>query len=94
MRRFLLALALMVLAAPAWAATPRPKTAPKAAKPEPQMVTGRGTTYIEMEGSELRGQSNKSGAVYLLQRADLPEKSMVRQRTSFRDQTVREVLVP
>ncbi len=93
MRRFLFALVLF-LAVPAWAATPRPKAAPKAKKPEAQMVTGRGTTYIEMEGSELRGQANKSGAVYLLQRADLPEKSMVRQRTSFRDQTVREVLVP
>ena len=100
MRRTLLSLAVVMLcASPGWAASVRgTKAAAKTAAPkvepkqEERMVTGRGTTYIQMEGSDVNGQPNKSGSVYLMDRADLPAKSMVRQRSSFRDQIVRDVL--
>ncbi|MGC4115952.1 MAG: hypothetical protein QM765_15470 [Myxococcales bacterium] len=92
---FVVAVAVL-LAPPAWAAARQAKGGAKGkaelAKQEERMVTAKGTTRIDLEGSNVNGQPNRSGSVYLLQREDLPAKSMVRQRSSFRDQIVRDVL--
>lgn len=98
MRRILFCLAVATLLASPAGAAKAPRAAarakPEAPKQEEKMVTAKGTTYIEMGGSEVNGQPNKSGSVYLLDRGDLPLRSMVRQRSSFRDQIVRDVLAP
>ncbi|MGI5861787.1 MAG: hypothetical protein ACOX6T_06970 [Myxococcales bacterium] len=52
----------------------------------------RGPTRIDFDDRLIQGQTNKSGAVYLFDRKELSVRSMVKQRTSFRDQIVRDVL--
>ena len=52
----------------------------------------RGPTRIDFDDRLIQGQTNKSGAVYLFDRKELSVRSMVRQRTSFRDQIVRDIL--
>jgi hypothetical protein len=52
----------------------------------------RGPTRIDFDDRLIQGQTNKSGAVYLFDRKELQVRSMVKQRSSFRDQIVRDVL--
>jgi hypothetical protein len=51
-----------------------------------------GRTYVECEPAPVTGQPLSSGAITLEERVDLPPRTMVRQRTSFRDQIVKDVL--
>lgn len=96
-RRFVIVLAagLLLGAAPALGAQAQRARARRVEPKSPaieQMSSGRGTTRVELDGSEVNGQVNKAGAVLLMQRQELPIRSMVRQRSSFRDQIVRDVL--
>jgi hypothetical protein len=55
-------------------------------------VGPRGPTRIDFDDRLIQGQTNKSGAVYLFDRKELSVRSMVKQRTSFRDQIVKDIL--
>lgn len=67
--------------------------APKSeAKADEVVRAPRGPTRIDFDDRLIQGQTNKSGAVYLFDRKELSVRSMVKQRTSFRDQIVRDVL--
>jgi hypothetical protein len=46
---------------------------------------------IEFDARLIQGQTAKAGAVYLFQRVNTPLRSMVKERTSFRDKIVRKV---
>lgn len=61
-------------------------------KEEVTSVAPRGPTRIDFDDRLIQGQTNKSGAVYLFDRKELSVRSMVQQRTSFRDQIVRDIL--
>jgi hypothetical protein len=81
--------------APVEAAVERPdKAAPDkaASNEEVTSVAPRGPTRIDFDDRLIQGQANKSGAVYLFDRKELSVRSMVQQRTSFRDQIVRDIL--
>jgi hypothetical protein len=52
-----------------------------------QMAT-RGPTRLDFDDRLIQGQGNKVGAVYLYDRKNLPLRSMVHQRTNFRDEIV------
>lgn len=81
--------------APVEAAVERPaKTGPDkvASNEEVTSVAPRGPTRIDFDDRLIQGQANKSGAVYLFDRKELSVRSMVQQRTSFRDQIVRDIL--
>jgi hypothetical protein len=75
--------------APAAAKASVEKAAPKE---EVTSVAPRGPTRIDFDDRLIQGQTNKSGAVYLFDRKELSVRSMVQQRTSFRDQIVRDIL--
>lgn len=55
-------------------------------------VRTRGPTRIDFDDRLIQGQTNKSGAVYLFDRKELEVRSMVKQRTGFRDQIIKDVL--
>ncbi len=55
-------------------------------------VKTRGPTRIDFDDRLIQGQTNKSGAVYLFDRKELEIRSMVKQRTGFRDQIIKDVL--
>lgn len=77
------------------AAAPAPATtgAGPAGAPTGDVAVGpRGPTRIDFDDRLIQGQTNKSGAVYLFDRKELTVRSMVRQRTSFRDQIVKDIL--
>ena len=46
---------------------------------------------VEFDARLIQGQSAKAGAVYLFARVATNLKSMVKERTSFRDKVVRTV---
>lgn len=46
---------------------------------------------IEFDARLIQGQTAKAGAVYLFERASSNLRSMVKDRTSFRDKIVRTV---
>ncbi|MGC4121211.1 MAG: hypothetical protein QM765_42870 [Myxococcales bacterium] len=75
-------------AAPAQA----PSAGPAGAPTGDVAVGPRGPTRIDFDDRLIQGQTNKSGAVYLFDRKELSVRSMVRQRTSFRDQIVKDIL--
>ncbi len=70
----------------------RPASEKAAPKEEVTSVAPRGPTRIDFDDRLIQGQTNKSGAVYLFDRKELSVRSMVQQRTSFRDQIVRDIL--
>ncbi|MBW1871861.1 MAG: hypothetical protein JRJ19_07340 [Deltaproteobacteria bacterium] len=83
---------------------PKPKPKPKpvdapAPEPDPAMApapTGGGarlsrTTRIEFDAQLIKGQTTKAGEVQILERKDTALKSMVKRRTSFRDEIIRSV---
>ena len=106
MRSSLALLCCAVLLAPALADAAGRRRAPAAVtekakereKPagsvaEPAAVAPRGPTRIDFDDRLIQGQTNKSGAVYLFDRKELSIRSMVQQRTSFRDQIIKDILV-
>jgi hypothetical protein len=56
-----------------------------------QMAT-RGPTRLDFDDRLIQGQGNKVGAVYLYDRKNLPLRSMVHQRTNFRDEIVSDTV--
>lgn len=80
---------------PADKAAPKAERAPgaPAGAPAGDVAVGpRGPTRIDFDDRLIQGQTNKSGAVYLFDRKELSVRSMVRQRTGFRDQIVKDIL--
>ena len=55
--------------------------------PPPQ----RGPSRIDFDDRLIQGQTNKSGAVYLYDRKELKNRSMVKKRESFRQEIVTSV---
>ncbi len=77
---------------------PVKKAEPKPAAAEPQEPTsppplGRpgGPTRVEFEGMQIKGQTTKAGEVQVLERRDTELKSMVKRRTSFRQEIIHTV---
>jgi hypothetical protein len=80
---------------------PEPKADPSPSLPDP--VTGesaaataapppsRGPARIDFDDRLIQGQTNKSGAVYLYDRKELKTRSMIRERDSFRSETLSTV---
>ena len=60
-----------------------PATA-SAGGPPPQ----RGPTRIDFDDRLIQGQTNKSGAVYLYDRKELKQRSMIKKRETFREEIV------
>jgi hypothetical protein len=59
-----------------------PATAAAGAPPQ------RGPTRIDFDDRLIQGQTNKSGAVYLYDRKELKQRSMIKKRESFREEIV------
>ena len=51
----------------------------------------RGPTRLDFDDRLIQGQTNKSGAVYLYDRKELKTRSMIRERDSFRSETLSTV---
>jgi hypothetical protein len=51
----------------------------------------RGPSRIDFDDRLIQGQTNKSGAVYLYDRKELKTRSMIRERESFRSETLSTV---
>jgi hypothetical protein len=51
----------------------------------------RGPTRIDFDDRLIQGQTNRSGAVYLYDRKELKNPSMVRKRESFREEIVSSI---
>jgi hypothetical protein len=49
-------------------------------------MTLRGPTRVTFETVDLKGQLNRSGAVYLYDRKELSTRSMVKTPDNFRDE--------
>jgi hypothetical protein len=81
----------------------RRKTRPKPPPPEPAVeepvadpagAAGpslRRTTRIEFDAQLIKGQTTKAGEVQILERKDTELKSMVKRRTSFREEIIHTV---
>ena len=68
------------------ATAPAPATTSSSGSP-PQ----RGPTRIDFDDRLIQGQTNKSGAVYLYDRKELKQRSMVKVRQSFREEILKTV---
>ena len=51
----------------------------------------RGPARIDFDDRLIQGQTNKSGAVYLYDRKELKTRSMIKERDSFRSETLSTV---
>jgi len=69
--------------APATSIPAAPATASASGAP-PQ----RGPTRIDFDDRLIQGQTNKSGAVYLYDRKELKQRSMIKKRETFREEIV------
>jgi hypothetical protein len=69
--------------APSTAIPAAPATASAGGAP-PQ----RGPTRIDFDDRLIQGQTNKSGAVYLYDRKELKQRSMIKKRETFREEIV------
>lgn len=56
-----------------------------------QGAPSRGPTRIDFDDRLIQGQTNKSGAVYLYDRKELKQRSMVKVRESFREEIVQTI---
>jgi len=79
--------------APAPAPAPEPDPMMESSAPAP---TGGGsslsrTTRIDFDAQLIKGQTTKAGEVQILERKDTELKSMVKRRTSFRDEIIHTV---
>jgi hypothetical protein len=77
----------------------RPEPEPASA-PEPAPASGgggevpigmAGTTKVEFDGLQIKGQTTKAGEVQILQRKETGLRSMVKRRTSFREEIIQTV---
>jgi hypothetical protein len=64
-----------------------PATGAAASAPPPT----RGPARIDFDDRLIQGQTNKSGAVYLYDRKELKTTSMIKERESFRSETLSTV---
>lgn len=76
--------------APASSASPPASSAGATGASEDARVLQRGER-IEFDARLIQGQTAKAGAVYLFERASSNLRSMVKDRSSFRDRIVRTV---
>jgi hypothetical protein len=84
---------------PSRKARPKPAPAPEpepAADPaaDPAAAGGpslRRTTRVEFDAQLIKGQTTKAGEVQILERKDSELKSMVKRRTSFREEIIHTV---
>lgn len=79
-------------------ARPKPTPPPEPAVEEPAAAPAgaggpslRRTTRIEFDAQLIKGQTTKAGEVQILERKDTELKSMVKRRTSFRDEIIHTV---
>ena len=76
---------------------PKPEPAPEpAAEPAAAPAASGGsslrrTTRIEFDAQLIKGQTTKAGEVQILERKDSELKSMVKRRTSFREEIIHTV---
>jgi hypothetical protein len=76
---------------PAAEPTPAPSPDPGAAS-APLGGSGLGgTTRVEFDAQLIKGQTTKAGEVQILERKDSALKSMVKRRTSFREEIIHTV---
>jgi hypothetical protein len=71
-----------------------PVTDPVSGEPEANASAAppqRGPARIDFDDRLIQGQTNKSGAVYLYDRKELKTRSMIRERDSFRSETLATV---
>lgn len=76
---------------PAPAPAPEPAAAPASGGGGGTPVGLSGTTRIEFDGQQIKGQTTKAGEVQVMERKDTELKSMVKRRTSFRDEIIQTV---
>lgn len=57
----------------------------------PIMTTRRGPARVDFDDRLIQGQTNKSGAIYIFERKSSELRSMVRRRTSFREEIYRSI---
>lgn len=55
------------------------------------MGTRRGPARVDFDDRLIQGQTNKSGAIYIFERKNSEIHSMVRRRTSFREEILRSI---
>jgi hypothetical protein len=71
---------------------PMTPTTPIPAAPATASAAGapqqRGPTRIDFDDRLIQGQANKSGAVYLYDRKELKQRSMIKKRETFREEIV------
>jgi cytoskeletal protein RodZ len=72
---------------PVAATTPIPG-APPAPAASAAAPPQRGPTRIDFDDRLIQGQTNKSGAVYLYDRKELKQRSMIKKRETFREEIV------
>jgi hypothetical protein len=78
---------------------PKPQPPPEPAAEEPAAAPSgaaggpslRRTTRIEFDAQLIKGQTTKAGEVQILERKDTELKSMVKRRTSFREEIIHTV---
>ena len=77
---------------------PKPPPPPEPAAEEPAAAPSgaggpslRRTTRIEFDAQLIKGQTTKAGEVQILERKDTELKSMVKRRTSFREEIIHTV---
>jgi hypothetical protein len=68
--------------------TPIPAAPPATAAAGAGAPPQRGPTRIDFDDRLIQGQTNKSGAVYLYDRKELKQRSMIKKRESFREEIV------
>jgi hypothetical protein len=69
-------------------ATPAKASTSSSAKAAFDPVAQRGPTRIDFDDRLIQGQTNKSGAVYLYDRKELKQRSMIKKRETFREEIV------
>jgi len=78
-------------------AKPAPSAEEPALAPDPGVAPAParrglgGTTRIEFDAQLIKGQTTKAGEVQILERKDTALKSMVKRRTSFREEIIHSV---
>jgi hypothetical protein len=70
---------------------PEPAVEPAAAPAAAGGSSLRRTTRIEFDAQLIKGQTTKAGEVQILERKDTELKSMVKRRTSFREEIIHTV---
>jgi hypothetical protein len=68
-----------------------PPAPPSLPPPRPRLgrsAPQRGPTRIDFDDRLIQGQTNKSGAVYLYDRKELKQRSMIKKRETFREEIV------